>query len=398
MPKRIATYSAWAIVAIFMAGIGSGTALTLRSHTYRASMLELAIAFAIYPIVGAIIIAHRPRNVIGRILVAIGFGTTTTYFSASYLSYSLATAGHLLPGAAFIDWVGNWVWPINLGLGILLLLLFPTGHLLSRGWRWVFWLACIGIVANVIASAFMPGGFSGETTSNPYGVESLRGVFNVTLQLSSPLIVLVGVCAVASALWRFWRSRGVERQQMKWFAFGVALLFIAITVTVIWVPQNSPYSNVGFAIGFGVAPLSIGIAVLRYQLYDIDIIINRALVYGSLTVALAAVYFSVVIGSESLTALATGAHKLSPVITVLSTLLIAALFQPLRRRIQRAIDRRFYRHKYDAARMLAAFGNRLRTEVELEGLCDQLVLTVEDSMQPEYVSLWLRPQTAHARP
>lgn len=361
-------------------------------------MLELAIAFAIYPIVGAIIIAHRPRNVIGRILVAIGFGTTTTYFSASYLSYSLATAGHLLPGAAFIDWVGNWVWPINLGLGILLLLLFPTGHLLSRGWRWVFWLACIGIVANVIASAFMPGGFSGETTSNPYGVESLRGVFNVTLQLSSPLIALVGVCAVASALWRFWRSRGVERQQMKWFAFGVALLFIAITVTVIWVPQNSPYSNVGFAIGFGVAPLSIGIAVLRYQLYDIDIIINRALVYGSLTVALAAVYFSVVIGSESLTALATGAHKLSPVITVLSTLLIAALFQPLRRRIQRAIDRRFYRHKYDAARMLAAFGNRLRTEVELEGLCDQLVLTVEDSMQPEYVSLWLRPQTAHARP
>jgi hypothetical protein len=390
MRKRIAIVVAWAIVAICLAGLGVGSALVAQINRLDVSTLELGIAFVIYPIVGAIIIAQRPRNIVGRILVAIGFGTTLTYFSAGYLAYSTTPGGHPLPAAAFLDWLSNCVWPVNLGLGTFLLLLFPTGRLVSPRWRWIAWIGAGGLALSVISSAFMPGVFSGETTTNPYGIASLTGALNLANQVSGVLVSLLTIAAILSALWRFWRSREAERQQMKWFAFGAALLAAAIAINAIWFPQ----SNLGFAIGFGILPLSIGIAVVRYRLYDIDLLINRALVYGALTAALAAVYFGVVIGSQALTRLLTGqGQPQQPVVIVLSTLLIAALFQPLRTRLQRTIDRRFYRRKYNAARTLAACGQTLRTEVEMESLCEHLVSAVEETMQPESVSLWLRART-----
>jgi hypothetical protein len=393
MRKRIAIVVAWAIVAICLAGLGVGSALVAQINRLDVSTLELGIAFVIYPIVGAIIIAQRPRNIVGRILVAIGFGTTLTYFSAGYLAYSTTPGGHPLPAAAFLDWLSNCVWPVNLGLGTFLLLLFPTGRLVSPRWRWIAWIGAGGLALSVISSAFMPGVFSGETTTNPYGIASLTGALNLANQVSGVLVSLLTIAAILSALWRFWRSREAERQQMKWFAFGAALLAAAIAINAIWFPQ----SNLGFAIGFGILPLSIGIAVVRYRLYDIDLLINRALVYGALTAALAAVYFGAVIGSQTLTRALTGqGQPQQPVVIVLSTLLIAALFQPLRTRLQRTIDRRFYRRKYNAARTLAAFGQTLRTEVEMESLCEHLVSAVEETMQPESVSLWLR-STAQRR-
>jgi hypothetical protein len=240
----------------------------------------------------------------------------------------------------------------------------------------------------------MPGLFSGETTSNPYGVESLKGALDLANQVSGALVLLLAVAAVSSALWRFWRSRGIERQQMKWFALGAAVLAISVVVSILWLPQNS---NVGFAVGFAALPLSIGTAIMRHRLYDIDLLINRALVYGSLTAALAAVYFGAVIGSQTLTRLLTGqGQPQQPVVIVLTTLLIAALFQPSRSRLQRMIDHRFYRRKYNAARTLATFGQMLRTEVEMERLCDYLVAAVEETMQPAQVSLWLRSQASHS--
>jgi len=390
MRKRIAIVTAWVIVALCLAGLSVGSALAARIHHLDVTNLELGIAFVIYPLVGAIIIAQRPHNIIGRLLVAIGLGTTLTYFSAGYLAYSATTGGHPLPGAAFLDWLSNCVWPLNLGLGTFLLLLFPTGRLVSRRWRWIAWLGASGVALNVVSSAFMPGVFSSETTTNPYGIESLKGVLDVANSVAGAMVTLFAVAALSSALWRFWRSREAERQQMKWFAFGAALLAVAIAINAIWFPQ----SNLGFAIGFGILPLSIGIAVVRYRLYDIDLLINRALVYGLLTAALAAVYFGAVIGSQTLTRALTGqGQPQQPVVIVLSTLLIAALFQPLRTRLQRTIDRRFYRRKYNVARTLAAFGQTLRTEVEMEQLCDHLVSAVEETMQPAHVSLWLR---AHA--
>lgn len=174
---------------------------------------------------------------------------------------------------------------------------------------------------------------------------------------------------------------------MKWFAFGATLGVIAIFINV-FADANS---TLGFTIAFALVPISIGISVLRYRLYDIVIIINRTLVYGLLSATLAAIYFGVVISVPPIVDRLTGQTSPHPIIIVLTTLLIAALFQPLRHRIQRLIDRRFYRLKFDAARTLATFGRSLRTEVEMEQLCEHLGATVEETMQPAHASLWLRP-------
>lgn len=395
MEKRVATGAAWTVVAICIAVIGYGIALAAQARALRPNMLEMGIAFVMYPIVGAVIVARRPRNVIGRLLVAMGLGTATTFLSGGYLTYTTAAAGSPAPGASLVDWMGNVVWPVNLGLGVLLVLLYPTGKLPSTRWRWPFWIGVTGILLNVVATAFMPGQFSGETTSNPFGVEALRPALTALSALAGLLFaVLIGAAALA-VIWRFWRSRGIERQQMKWFAFGTAMLLLGGLTNAIWFPDSS----LGFALGFGVLPFSIGVAVLRYQLYDIDIIINRALVYGSLTATLATVYFGAVLGSQALTQRFTGqSYGQQPIVIVLTTLVIAALFQPLRRRFQRTIDRRFYRAKYDSARTIAQFSQSLRAEVEIERLCERLVLAVEDTMRPAHVSLWLRDSPGERLP
>ncbi|HEX8733233.1 MAG TPA: hypothetical protein VF725_14370, partial [Ktedonobacterales bacterium] len=216
--------------------------------------------------------------------------------------------------------------------------------------------------------------------------------------ISSPLMLFFAVATVCSVVLRFWRSRGDERQMMKWFAFCVALMAISYATGIFVLPPNDPIlGSLGFAIAFGLLPAGIVIAVLRFHLYDIDLIINRALVYGSLTALLAGIYFGLVILSQRLAIPLTGSAQQSPIVIVLSTLVIASLFQPLRRRIQRMIDHRFYRRKYDAARTLATFGKTLRTEVELAALSDELLTVVEETMQPAHVSLWLRPTAERGR-
>ncbi|MGH2504209.1 MAG: hypothetical protein ACRDID_17010 [Ktedonobacterales bacterium] len=392
--QRAAVMRAWGIIAIFALGIGGGIALALRAHLAHTTYPVMALAFATYPIVGAIILAYRPGNAIGRILVAIGFGTSTTFFSAAYINYTTLVAP--LPGASFVDWLGNIVWPINVTLAALLVLLFPTGRFPSPRWRWLRWLIVSSVVVGLVSSAFTPGQFSGETTSNPYGVAALAPILNVGGFIANLALVILIVSALLAVLVRFRRSQGVERQQMKWFALGTSLLILCVAVMLLTASESNN-NNVAFAIGITFVPISIGIAVLRARLYDIDIIINRALVYGSLTASLATVYFGLVIGSQALLRLLTGhGQPQQPVVIVLSTLLIAALFTPLRARIQRTIDRRFYRRKYDSARTLARFGQTLRTEVEMERLCDHLVAAVEETMQPQSVSLWLRARGSPA--
>ena len=395
--QRAAVIRAWGIIAIFALGVGSGAVLAARVGIL-GKVAPMAIAFAMYPIVGAVILAYRPGNAIGRLLVAIGVGVSTTFFSGGFVDYGVLT-GHPLPAAAFVDWLGNVIWPQNIALGILLALFFPTGRLPSPRWRWLLGAGVAGMALNLLSSAFMPGAFSGETTSNPFGVPALAPLLSVVGLLSNALVALLGLGALLAIFLRFWRSQGVERQQMKCFALGAAILLVAIALTMLLVPDGANGAQPGFAIGFGVLPFSIGAAVLRARLYDIDIIINRALVYGSLTVSLAAVYFGVVLGFQFLVTHRVGglaSEAQQPIVIVLSTLLIAALFTPLRARIQRTIDRRFYRRKYDSARTLARFGQSLRTEVEMEQLCDHLVAAVEETMQPQSVSLWLRARGSQA--
>jgi hypothetical protein len=259
------------------------------------------------------------------------------------------------------------------------------------------WLVVITALAALFARAFSPGpleGFPG--TPNPLGIEALGGLLPVVERTWEVVgLSLVVVFATTSLFVRMRRASGVERQQVKWLLYAATLLSFAGLLSLIIGPIGTGWVGlVLITLGFLSVPFAIGIAILRYRLYDIDIIINRSLVYGSLTALLALVYFGGVTATQALLRNITGQERLSQLVIVASTLVIAALFTPLRRRIQSIIDRSFYRKKYDAAKTLEGFSMKLRDETDLEPLKDDLVRVVRETMQPAHVSLWLRPETA----
>jgi hypothetical protein len=279
-------------------------------------------------------------------------------------------------------------------------LLFPDGRLPSRRWRPFAWSVVSVVFLGAIALAFWPGPVDGlGPIENPLGIELLGFAHSddVNAVVGALLFVPLASVAAGSLLVRLRRSRGVERQQVKWFAYAEVVLVIgtiaAYTISELssvprWVP------SVGFLltmVGLAGLPIGVAIAVLRYRLYDIDLLINRTLVYATLTVSLLTVYFGGIVVLQRLFVLLTG--QKSTLAVVASTLLIAALFNPLRRRIQSLVDRRFYRKKYDAAKTLEAFNARLREQTDLETLGSDVVRVVRETMQPAHVSLWLRPET-----
>jgi hypothetical protein len=292
---------------------------------------------------------------------------------------------------------------------VFLPLLFPDGHPPSYRWRWVAWLGGLSIGLAVVSSTIGlwpergPALVTGD--ENPSHIVQVLVVF-----VALPMMLLAGLGAVISVLVRFRRARGDEQQQIKWFAFAAALTFVWILVLEVFEELLSIEGGVTEAIlAFTWAsawlvipsiPIATGIAILRYRLYDIDRIINRTLVYGALTVALVAVYFVsvlllhivAVVPIQYIFYAFTGQGSTFAV--VISTLAMAALFNPLRRRIQSFIDRRFYRSKYDARKTLEVFSAKLRDETDLDALSDDLVGVVRETMQPAHVSLWLRPETA----
>jgi type III secretory pathway component EscS len=286
-------------------------------------------------------------------------------------------------------------------LGTYLILLFPDGRLPSRRWRPLAWISGAAILSVSAGSALTPGpveGFPG--IDNPFGLEKYPWVADA----AQSLVLLLPVCILASVVslvLRFLRARGEEREQIKWLAFAASILGLGFSSYVI--PGNILPDDAGGAdplwqnlledavtLSFAGIPMAVGIAVLRHRLYDIDLIINRALVYVSLTVLLAAVYAGGVVGLQAALRSLTGQE--STLAVVASTLAIAALFGPLRRRVQAFVDRRFYRRKYDAAKTLDAFSVRLRDETRLDALSDDLVGVVTRTVQPAHASLWLRPE------
>jgi hypothetical protein len=291
-------------------------------------------------------------------------------------------------------WFSSWAWiPLVLVPTSLLLLLFPDGRLLSPRWRPVAWGAGIGIVGYTLNAALETGGLGDfPQVSNPYGVDS-------------PLVGMVGfagailagcsmVASTVSLIVRLRRAGSEQRQQIKWFAYGSVVVVVTIVASGFVSIWSVPASILIISVALLGLPVFTGIAILKYRLYEIDIIINRTLVYGSLTVMLAAVYFAGVVGTQYVFRTVTGQERLPQLAVVVSTLAIAAMFDPLRRRIQSFIDRRFYRRKYDAAKTLEAFSARLRDETDLAALSEELVSVVRQTMQPDHVSLWLRPDTA----
>ncbi|MGH3145285.1 MAG: hypothetical protein ACRDTR_05735 [Rubrobacter sp.] len=318
------------------------------------------------------------------------------HFSAEYAIYALLVAPGSLPAGEAVSWFFAWPPVLALGLMLFLVLLFPDGRLPGNRWRWFARLGALSALVGTVWSAFSPGPIgAGLPIRNPLGIEGLPNAYASVQTLMFGLIAL----AVASLLVRRFRARGVERLQIRWFAYafaaaacGVILKYVvAEPLGLVWL------GRVGYALdlaGTAGIPISMGIAILRYRLYEIDLIINRTLVYGALTATLALVYSASVTATQAIFQTLTGREQLPQLAVVASTLAIAALFNPLRRRIQAVVDRRFYRKKYDAAKALEGFSEKLKNRTDLDALNSDLVGVVRETMQPAHVSLWLRPDAA----
>jgi uncharacterized membrane protein YhdT len=402
MSIRAATHLAWALCALSLALTALSLLLLVlnlshpNTHIY-APWLDNTVTIVFFSTVGALVASRRPENPVGWLLCLYGLVITISHFSAQYAIYALLAQPNLLPAGEALVWIVSWLLPIINGLTVFYILLFPTGRLPSRRWRWLGWLTVIYVVVGVILAAFSSGALLGilGPIENPLGIEGFSNAYyKAILFIMTPLLTAAAALAV---FLRLRRAVGVERQQIKWFAYAAAANVSASTLAYI-IPRviDTPlwFERVGFALNIvfiPAIPISIGIAILRYRLYDIDIIINRTLVYGSLTLMLALVYFGGVTVTQALFQTLTGQERLPQLVVVASTLVIAALFTPLRHRIQSFIDRSFYRKKYDARKTLEAFSAKLRDETDLEALNNDLVGVVRETMQPAHVSMWLRP-------
>ena len=397
MSRRTAAWLAWSVCALSLALTVSGILLLNLSHPnahiYDYWLENTIAAISVAP-VGALIASRRPANPVGWLMGLYGLATSIGHFSSQYAIYTLLAQPGSLPAGEALAWISSWILPIIIGLQVFSYLLFPTGRLPGRRWRWVTWLTVAFVVVGVISSAFSLGANAGlGRNRNPLGIEGVYNVYDMVLTMLPLLYV-----AVASSLFvRLRRAKGVERQQIKWFTYAAAAT-ITGAVCAYMIPETidtSPwFERVGYALNVAVTPaipISMGIAILRYRIFDIDLITNQTLVYGSLSATLIAFYFAGVTLLQSLLSSLTG-HE-SQLAVVASTLAIAALFNPMRRRIQSFIDRRFYRRKYDARKTLDTFSAGLRDETNLDSLTDEQVSVVRDSMQPMHVSLWLQPPT-----
>ncbi len=397
MSKRSAGLLAWSMWALTM--VSGGLALLLMSMNDPSSVSQgwYLLPFLAFATVGALIASRRPQNPIGWLVCIVGLLFLFGGFAGQYAIYTLVTAPGSLPAGDIMAWLGaGWVSSTGWGLMVtFLLLLFPTGRLPSRRWRSVAWFTAGVLAVLEISGALRSGSPSHEDYppyTNPFPIELAPDVVDRVWTVVYPLALAMVVASVASVFARFRRAQGEERQQLKWFAYAALLLIIRYGVQVLLalmqVHVNQRLSDMLWALAVTALPIAIGIAVPKYRLYDIDILINRTLVYGLLTATLVLVYFGSVIVLQSLFRTVTG-HE-SQLAIVASTLAIAALFNPLQRRIQAFIDRRFYRRKYDAAQVLAAFSATARDEVDLDKLMAELGHVVEETLQPAQVSLWLR--------
>jgi hypothetical protein len=399
--RHTSVWLAWALCALSLALTALSLLLFIlnlsypNTHLYEP-WLDNTLTAVFYPTVGAIVASRRPENPVGWLLCLYGLVISISYFCAEYAIYALLAEPNSLPAAEVLVWIASWMLSIIVGLPAFLYLLFPTGRLPSRRWRWVAWLIAALVLAGVITSAFSSGALMGVLgpIRNPLGIEGFTGVYKALLYFISTVALSA---VVLSVFMRLRRAAGVERQQIKWFAYAAAASVMATSLAYL-VPGviDTPlwFERMGFALNIAfipAIPIAIGIAILRYRLYEIDTLINRTLVYGALSATLVTLYFGGIVMLQRVFVLLTGQQ--STLAVVASTLLIAALFTPLRRLIQGFIDRRFYRSKYDARKTLEAFSAQLRNETDLEALSDDLVGVVRETMQPAHVSLWLRPET-----
>jgi hypothetical protein len=387
MTARTAARLAWSLCTGCLVGGGGVVVLKLLNGTSDLGWAPLPALLA-FAVVGGLVASRQPRNSVGWLLVAVAVCMTVRLVGEGYAIYALITAPGSLPGGLYGAWV-QWSWfGVVAILAIFLPLYFPTGRLLSPRWRPVLWLGIAYLSTAVVSNALQPG--------PTVWLEGVRPARNPVVYLPAvkPLLDVIGVAglcllpgvggAIAALVVRFRRSRGIERQQLKWFTYAAALAPLPFLVYEV-VPDAF---GLVLAVTLPLVPISVGIAILRYRLYEIDRIINRTLVYGLLTAILGLGYAA---GSlVSILVVGVGSGPPSWLVAA-ATLAAAAVFRPARRRIQTAVDRRFNRRRYDAAMTIQAFSTRLRDEIDMDTLSTELRAVVDQTMEPTRVSLWLRP-------
>jgi len=399
--SRWLAVSAW-VISLALVVLGAILFLANRSteNWVEPYLVNLVVAALAFSTVGALVASRRRENPIGWLLLGTGILYAIEVFAGNYSTYALSTDPGSLPGGVVAAWLTNWVWIFGGSLILFVFLFFPDGRLPSPRWRPLAWLVLLDAALSLAPYAFAPGpleGFSrGAQIINPVGIEGSTGLLDLFARVSIFLLVPIAPGLILAFFVRFRRARGDEREQIKWVAYAVTLFAAVIIVVSVWPSlDTSAAGNVMFLAAFLALPSAMALAILKYRLYDIDVVINRTLVYGALTASLGLVYFgSVVLLQDLFRALTGGESQLA---VVASTLVIAALFSPVRRRIQSFIDRRFYRKKYDATRTLEAYAASLRDETDLARLSGTLISVVEKTVQPEHVSLWLRRQDRGAR-
>ena len=422
MSTRAAARLAWSLAGLSFAVFTASLVLYVLDRSGPGSMgasrtvlnLLSSVPVLAFPVVGAMIVSRRPRNAVGWICVADGLLWVLLGLLDYYSVYGLNSPSSV-PFPVVAAGLSLWLWVPTVGLLVIYLaLLFPDGRLPSRRWRPVALFAGAVIALFSVTEGLNPqaemdlGG-----ARNPFGLEGQPWIADATNALTV-LFLLCILASILSLILRYRRSWGEERQQIKWIAFaasfagsGFVIAMVSALISFVFVPETPGGADTDplwfellFSVvlmSFGGVPIAVGFAVLRYRLYDIDVVINRTLVYGGLTISLALTYLVGVAGIQAVFRALTGQNNQSQLAIVASTLAIAALFSPLRRRIQAFVDRRFYRNKYDARKTLEEFGARLRDETDLETLGEDLAAVARDTVQPAHVSVWLRPTAEMSR-
>jgi hypothetical protein len=407
--RRLAWAALAAVTFLLAAGVVLSWATRHVAHSegfsgggipgFLAGLLILLI-FLLYPLAGTVIVRHVPRNPIGWLLIATGLSWALVVDAIGYGDWAFKVHPGQIPGGAVVASVSLWAWAPAVAItGVFLLLVYPDGHLPSRRWRWVVYVCAFAVGVSVL-DWLVPGpmtvtGFPDH--DNPLGVQALDGVLS-PLQAVVLLIPLSSVAAVASLVVRYRHADRIERLQIKWLGASGALCgglyFVSLASAALLANDQgetpgwiAAVQDVWF-VCLGLIPIAIGIAVLRYRLFEIDVIIRRTLIYATLVGALAVLYLGGIALIGSVLRGLTGSSGTLAV--TVSTLAIAAAFQPLRRVIQRAVDRRFYRAGYDAQAAVDGFSERLREQIDLDALCEELRSVVTGTVQPAHASVWLR--------
>jgi hypothetical protein len=383
-PTTRLVWLGWLLIVVgFLGGVLTAEGATEDGWVPVGAVTLFVLAFAT---MGALVATRQPGNPIGWILLAAGFAYTVGALAVGRID-------DVGVGAEALAWVSTWVWVVGVApVATFGLLLFPDGHLPSSRWRWVAGLAGTAIGLMVGGIALNPGPIEGSAYRNPVGLEIAPSLPRAVAIVGAVVVAVAVVCAIASLVARFRKAESGQRQQLKWLTYsgmivGIGLVTsIAVELTGGGSDSAVNLSNTIVTLTLATVPVAMAIAILRHRLYDIDVVINRTLVYAALTLTLAVSYLTSILVLRLLLSPLTGESDLA---VAGSTLAVAALFRPLRSRIQTVVDRRFYRSRYDAAKTLEAFSGRLRDEVDLDTLGVDLRSIVNETMRPEHVSLWL---------